>query len=109
MRPVTLFWMVFVLVAALAVYEVKYDVREIKQDVASLEAQLAEENEAIHVLEAEWAYLTRPERLMELSAKHLPLGPVVPTQIRDEQSLSLLEDAFAESSLAAAEGEAEHD
>lgn len=95
MRPVTLCWMVFVLVAALAVYEVKYDVREVKQDVASLTIQLAEEKESLHVLAAEWAYLTRPERLAALSAGHLALTPVAPMQIRDEQSLSSLKDASA--------------
>lgn len=90
---------------ALAVYEVKYEVRDIKQDVHALETKIAEEKEAIHVLDAEWAYLTRPERLRRLSEKYLSLGPVQATQIRDEASLELLNEPQKTNALAeAAEG-----
>lgn len=87
---------------ALAVYEVKYEVRDIKQDVRELENNIAREKESIHVLEAEWAYLTRPERLSRLSEKYLELGPVQAIQIRDEASLNLPEKQPEDNHLASA-------
>lgn len=97
-------WVVGLLVAALAVYEVKYEVRSIKQDVASLERSIKEERETIHVLEAEWALLTHPARLQALAERHLQLAPVTPQQIQEEATLVLPEPQAPAPSLAAAEG-----
>ena len=49
------------------------------------------EQDAIHVLQAEWAYLNRPQRLAELSAKYLSsFGPVFPSQIVTINELPLI-------------------
>lgn len=97
-------WVVGLLVAALAVYEVKYEVRNIKQDVTGLERSISEERETIHVLEAEWALLTHPARLQTLAERHLQLAPVAPQQIQDESALVLPDPQAPAPSLAAAEG-----
>lgn len=86
-----LFWGGVVLAGVLVVYEVKYEVRDLKQRVGALDAQIASEREALHVLRAEWAYLSRPERLQALSQKYLTLGPVKPTQMQDSATLALPE------------------
>lgn len=104
MRFVTLFWVVLVLGGALAIYEVKYEVRDIKDDVQGLEQQITEERESIHVLQAEWAYLTRPERLRKLSSRFLRLEPVQATHIREEAHMELPEKTVESKKVAGMEG-----
>jgi hypothetical protein len=63
-------------VAAYGLYQVKYVVRDVKYEVAQLSQELQAEQERLHVLKTEWAYLTRPDRLRSLSENHLQLVPV---------------------------------
>lgn len=70
-------------IAAVGLYFVKHVVEDVQRDVASLEAQVASEDESLHLLKAEWAYLNRPERLHELADKHLTLQPMDSRQIQD--------------------------
>jgi hypothetical protein len=74
---------VLVAVAATWAYRVNYATREAMNRVAELEAAIAAEREAIAVLDAEWAYLNRPDRLRALVALHaasLRLEPLAPEQ-----------------------------
>ena len=68
-------WIGLFALAAFALYLVKYQVQDIKNDVDALQAELALEQEALALLGAEWAYLNRPERLRKLSKKYLKLEP----------------------------------
>lgn len=72
----------FLVCAALAfgLYLVKYAVQDVQNDLASRRAELASEREAIHLLNAEWAYLTRPDRLEDLQRKHLSLRAISSAQ-----------------------------
>jgi len=83
MRPSTILWMVLFVVAAFGLYMVKYRVQAIKTEVATTEKQLREEKKNMHVLEAEWTYLNRPERLRQLSAKYLDVKPAKAQQIAE--------------------------
>jgi cell division protein FtsL len=93
MRISTLFWLCVVFVAVLGLYKVKYKVHEVKSEVASLENKLADESRAVHVLEAEWSYLTRPERVRELANQHLKLEPLTSAQMMMPASLVDLQNA----------------
>jgi cell division protein FtsL len=62
-------------VAAFGLYLVKYTVQDMQREVAQLEAELKNEQESLHLLQAEWAYLNRPERLRVMAEKHLELAP----------------------------------
>lgn len=66
--------------AALGLYLVKYWVQDVQQDVSTVELALNKEKESLHLLNAEWAYLNRPERLKALSEKYLNLTPLKSTQ-----------------------------
>ena len=68
--------------ASLGLYQTKYRIESLKHDLASIRNAMCMEQDSIHVLQAEWAYLNRPQRLAELSDKILSsLGPVLPSQI----------------------------
>ncbi len=95
MRVSTIFWLCVVFVAVLGLYKVKYKVHEMKSQVTSLESELATESQAVHVLEAEWSYLTRPERVRQLASQYLKLEPITAAQMMQPASLSSLRDVDA--------------
>ncbi|MGF1463669.1 MAG: hypothetical protein ACFB2Z_10990 [Maricaulaceae bacterium] len=59
-----------------AVYLAKSDTVESAQTAAELQGRLAEVRRDIGVLQAEIAYLERPERIRELAKRHLGLEPL---------------------------------
>jgi hypothetical protein len=89
LRFSTIVWMIFIAGAALGLYVVKYRVQGLHEQVMQTERSLREEKEAMHVLEAEWTYLNRPERLRHLTEKYLTLQPADPKQIAELDSLPM--------------------
>jgi cell division protein FtsL len=73
--------MVCIAVLAIGVYLVKYSVQDVQRNVGTLKSQLASEKESLHLLNAEWSYLNRPDRLRELADRHLDLMPIDSRQI----------------------------
>jgi hypothetical protein len=65
---------VMVVVSATWAYRVNYATQEAMNRVADLEAAISAEREALAVLDAEWAYLNRPDRLRRSgSSSSLPI------------------------------------
>ncbi|WP_137390775.1 cell division protein FtsL [Rhodoligotrophos defluvii] len=62
-------------------YQLEYQARVAEDEIAALKRQMTGEYEAIRLLRAEWASLTRPQRIEELARKHLTLAPLKPEQI----------------------------
>lgn len=77
----TLAWLVLIVAAAYGLYMVKYRVLNVQREIASIERQLEQEQENLHVLQAEWAYLTRPDRLQHLAENNTTLMPVQGVQV----------------------------
>ena len=74
---------VLVVVCATWAYRVNYATQEAMDRVADLRQEIAAEREAIAVLNAEWAYLNRPDRLQALVAANaaaLGLEELTPDQ-----------------------------
>ena len=77
----TLFWLVLVSATGFAMFGVKYQVQALEDQLArTRRATLAEEHE-IRVLDAEWAYLTRPETLDAMNRRFLSLAPLSTKQL----------------------------
>lgn len=69
-------------------YSIKYRTSYRAEQIAKTRIEIKQERDAIAVLRAEWAFMTRPERLQQLSDKHLAnLKPLEVTQIVSAQSL----------------------
>ena len=82
MRPLVVISIAAFVVAMLAMFLVKHEVRGLERELASLELDRQRHVEAIRVLRSEWSYLTRPARIADLAARHLSLEPVQATQVR---------------------------
>jgi hypothetical protein len=77
----TLFWLVLVSATGFAMFGVKYQVQALEDELARTKrATMAEEHE-IRVLDAEWAYLTRPETLEAMNRQFLSLTPISTKQL----------------------------
>lgn len=57
-------------------YSIKYDTLYYAEQVAKLKSKVQREREAIAVLQAEWQYLDRPDRLQAAVDQHLDLQPL---------------------------------
>ena len=57
-------------------YQVKTGIDERQDLLQRLEIRIADTKRDIAVLEAEWAYLSRPERVMTLSSDLLQMKPI---------------------------------
>ena len=57
-------------------YQVKTGIDERQERLQRLEIRIANTKRDIAVLEAEWAYLSRPERVMTLSGDLLQMTPI---------------------------------
>ena len=83
MRTYAIFgWFLLIVVAGYAMFRVSFEVEKLEDQISELNREALQEQEAIHVLRAEWSYLNRPERLSELSRDLLPrLQPPAINQI----------------------------
>jgi len=62
-------------------YTVKYETSFRTEQIAKAKLEIKAEQDGISVLRAEWAFLTRPERIQKLSERYLDLEPLALAQI----------------------------
>lgn len=62
-------------------YSIKYDTLYYAEEVVKLRAKVRRERDAIAVAKAEWALLTRPERLQRMVDQHLDMQPLSMSQL----------------------------
>ncbi len=70
-----------IVAAAFGLYQVKYRVHTIRTQIADVQQQIENERENLHVVAAEWTYLTRPDRLKRLSSNYTNLQPLSSKQV----------------------------
>jgi cell division protein FtsL len=87
-RASTIVWLLILSFSAFGVFQVKYQVQDLRKDLTEINRQLEQERDAIHVLKAEWSYLNQPDRLRVLAQRYLQLEAVMVSQIN-----SNIEDA----------------
>jgi hypothetical protein len=77
----TLFWLVLVSATGFAMFGVKYQVQALEDELARTNRSTAAEEHELRVLEAEWAFLTRPATLEAMNRQFLSLGPIATKQL----------------------------
>ncbi|HEU0070544.1 MAG TPA: hypothetical protein VFS04_04545 [Alphaproteobacteria bacterium] len=83
----TFLWLLLAALAGYALFQVKYQVVSLEEELARLNAATLREQNQIHVLEAEWSYLNQPQRLEELNERFVHLKPINPAQYGTVASL----------------------
>lgn len=69
------------LASGAALMQLKHAVQEQAEEVEAIANQIHTDQESLRILEAEWAYLTSPQTLQELSIEFLALMPPSPKQV----------------------------
>ena len=88
-KVAAMFWLAAVVVAALGLFHVKYEVQRLESELELEHRAILEDQEAIHVLKAEWSFLNRPDRLSDLASRHLGMVPLAPAQVVHIEDLPL--------------------
>ena len=68
-------------------YQLSYEVQALESELASINREIKENEQATEILKAEWAYQNRPDTIQALTAKYLPLLLVAPYQVATLQDL----------------------
>jgi len=77
-----------VIVAILTMFLVQFKVESLQSSISKTKQEITIYKDQIKMLDVEWAYLTRPERLRKLSSKYLENNSfVVANQIKDTAQL----------------------
>ncbi|MCG8623557.1 MAG: hypothetical protein MJE68_16385 [Proteobacteria bacterium] len=83
----TIILIAIALVVGIALYAVSIGMDERKQELAEVQEEIGTTQDKVSVLEADWAYLTRPDRIWYLGVTLLDLAPLTPDQIISEEEL----------------------
>ena len=81
MHPATFVSLLLAGVLSLALFALKYQVQDLEDELVKLNRSIFADEEAIHVLKAEWSHLNNPRRLRSLARRHLGMKPVTPNQL----------------------------
>lgn len=87
----------FVLIASLigsavSVYRLKYESVLQAEKITKLRSEIRREKEAIALLRAEWAQLSRPERIQTLAARYTGLKPFDLSRLERVERINQLPD-----------------
>lgn len=66
---------------SVAVFRITYQVDALEKQLLSLNKEILDEQETIHILNAEWSHLNDPERLYRLTKRFLGLEQMRGAQI----------------------------
>ena len=73
--------------AALFLFHIKQEVRELEEELGIAHHEILRHREAIQVLRTEWSYLNRPARIAELAERHLGMHQLAAEQFVDFEEI----------------------
>jgi hypothetical protein len=82
MRLSSVFWILLVSATALATFAIKYQVQALDDQLTDAKRATASAERELRVLNAEWAYLNRPDMLAAMNAQFLSLVPITQKQLQ---------------------------
>lgn len=74
-------WVIVMSAIGWGVYQLKYQVQTLEAQLARTNREIVAEQDAIHVLKAEWSYLNQPRQISEMAKKFLEVAPIGPRQM----------------------------
>ncbi len=90
MRRFVIFcWILAGSITALTLFQIKQEVIDLEDEIQALHRDILRDQEAIHVLQAEWSYLNNPGRIAALAERHLQLAPIPAERVIGFEDLPL--------------------
>lgn len=78
-----------VILSIFVMFFIQFNVEKLQENIAQSRVQINDFEDQIRLLEVEWVYLTRPERLRQISSKFLKNnGYALSSQIKGEDELN---------------------
>jgi hypothetical protein len=74
-------WLIVMSAIGWGVYQLKYQVQALEAQLARTNREIVAEQDAIHVLKAEWSYLNQPRQISAMAKKFLEVAPIGPRQM----------------------------
>ncbi len=74
-------YILFLLVGISFMLAMKFTVGNLEKELVKINASIQQDMQSIHILNAEWSYLSSPHRLRMLTEKYIFLKPVKAEQI----------------------------
>lgn len=94
-------FVLIVLFSAIAtgMFLIKNEVTSLENELENINAKIREDQNALHVLKAEWTYLNDPARIRHLSERHVHMKPVRGEQIISFSSIPFKNGAAAKGNI----------
>ena len=73
-RPSSFIFAFVSICVGVILFRVKYEVVDLEIKYQNIKKNIQNTKESIHILKAEWAHLSNPERIQKLSMRYLPQG-----------------------------------
>ncbi len=67
-----LVWISLCVASGFALFSIAFAVEDLESELAAINSDIERERESLHVLNAEWTYLNRPDRIEDLARQLLP-------------------------------------
>jgi cell division protein FtsL len=74
-------WLGIAILTGIGLFMVKYQVRALEAQLLEINRKVVANQEATHILKAEWAHLNDATRIEQLNARYLSLQPITPAQL----------------------------
>lgn len=103
MHRTALLWLILAAFCGIALFHTSQKVNDGREHLVLLEQNTLKEKEDLRVLQAEWSYLNKPERLEKLARQHLGLQPMKNKQFIALAELATPSTDVAERSMATSE------
>lgn len=81
LRLSTLLWLAVISVVGYGMFQVKYRVMQLEDELARVNRSIDADRDELRVLGAEWSFLNQPQRLDQLRQRYLTLVPVQRAQL----------------------------
>jgi hypothetical protein len=82
-------WLGIAILTGIGLFLVKYQVRALEAQLLEINRKVVANQDATHILKAEWGHLNDATRIEQLNARYLHLQPITPAQLGRIEMLPL--------------------
>ena len=88
MRQTTILTLLLAAIMSVSLFFLKYEVADLEQNLGVLNKAIIADQEAIHVLNAEWSHLKDIARIKDLAMRYLKMTPTEPNKLKSVNDLN---------------------